>query len=244
MAIKIERLGDHDRNNFSCEEEKLNSYIKERASQDQKNGFSQVYIAVDDNRPKEIIGFYTFSPSSVLRTDLPEEHIRKLPKYPGIPGYLIGRLARDQKYRGQGIGELLLIDALRKVEEANELASGNAVFVEAKNENAREFYKKYGFISTPNNENFLFLPIKSLKKDSPIIRENEFPSALSIIIRWLRSLFFKLIKSLSHPYPFAASISLIHPYKEYRQPAFPIFLFFRLFFYGLVKVWWRCQQET
>lgn len=213
MAIKFERLEDHDRNKFSCEEEELNKYIKEKANQDQRNGFAKVYIAVDDQHPKEIVGFYTFCPFSIPRIDLPEEYLKKLPKYPDIPGYLIGRLARDQRFRGQGIGELLLIDALRKIIEFSEIASGNAVFVEAKDDKARKFYEKYGFLPlpNPNKGNFLFLPLKTLKKNSSFKEEHKTPSAIWIIKEWFKGLFF-------------LTLALLHQLLNKRRKRLPLLL--------------------
>jgi hypothetical protein len=38
----------------------------------------------------------------------------KLSRYPVLGGTLIGRLARDLSFKGQGPGEVLLIDALKK----------------------------------------------------------------------------------------------------------------------------------
>lgn len=189
MSIKFEPLGDHDRNGFSCEENQLNKYIKEIARQDQKKNSAQVYVAVDKDSPKKIIGFYTLCPASIPKADLPIENQKKLPKYPHISGYLIGRLARDQNYKSQGIGDLLMVNALKKVIAASEIASGNLVFVEAKNEKAREFYKKFGFESLQNNKDFLFLPISTIKNNPRCKDKKELPSFISIVLEGCKKLF-------------------------------------------------------
>ncbi len=84
--------------------------------------------------------YYTLSSSIILADDLPPETVKKLKwlRYPQLPATLIGRLARDSAFRGQRIGELLLMDALKRALKA-EIAS-LAVIVDAKDARARQFY--------------------------------------------------------------------------------------------------------
>jgi hypothetical protein len=57
---------------------------------------------------------------------------------------LIGRLARDVNF--SGVGKLLVLDALaRSFQHSGEVAAA-VVLVDAKSEQAREFYERYGFI--------------------------------------------------------------------------------------------------
>jgi GNAT superfamily N-acetyltransferase len=110
---------------------------------------------LDDNH---IIGFYTLSASSVNVSDLPIELIKKLPKYPLIPVALLGRLAIDKKYQGQGLGDFLLIDALKRSLELSKQIGIMAVVVDAINESAYHFYQQYGFKRLTYQR--LFLPIQ------------------------------------------------------------------------------------
>lgn len=161
-AFRIEPLGDHDRAAFSCGVEALDRYLREQAAQDARKRAAAPFVLVTaENR---IAGYYTLSSSIILADDLSPETIRPLkwPRYPELPATLIGRLARDVAFRGQGIGKLLLVDALKRASRA-EIAS-LAVIVDAKDDHARQFYIDQGFIPFPDTRNRLFLPMKTVEK--------------------------------------------------------------------------------
>ena len=112
----------------------------------------------------KVIGYYTLSAFSIELADLPQAQARKLPKYPVVPATLLGRLATDQNYRGLGLGEHLLMDALHRSFNATSQIASYAVVVDAKDENAIAFYKKYGFQRLQDYPNRMFLPMNTIKK--------------------------------------------------------------------------------
>jgi len=120
-------------------------------------------LVTADNR---VAGYYTLSANIILAEDLPAETVKKLkwPRYPELPATLIGRLACDRAFRGQGIGELLLLDAVRRALKASAEVASLAVVVDAKDEEARRFYAKYGFLSFPDERNRLYLPMKTIEE--------------------------------------------------------------------------------
>jgi len=77
----------------------------------------RVFVAIDDQR--RIVGFYSLNSFTLAIADLPSELAKHLPRYDLIPAALIGRLARDQRVRGEGLGDLLLADAVRRVIDAS-----------------------------------------------------------------------------------------------------------------------------
>lgn len=157
--FKIEILSkSHKRDNFSCGVKSLDEYLKSVARQDLRNKVSTPFVAVDANNT--VIGYYTLSSYGIKVTDLPSELIKKLPRYPLIGCILIGRLAVDGRYKGIGLGETLLMDAFYQC-HASPIASF-AVIVEAKNEEACKFYKKYGFRECSDSSTKLFLPMKTI----------------------------------------------------------------------------------
>lgn len=93
---------------------------------------------------------------------LPENYTKKLPCYPYLPATLIGRLAIDLKYQKKKIGEFLLMDALYKSYKSGIAAF--AVIVDAKNIEAKNFYKNYEFNEFIDNSNKLFLPMNKIAK--------------------------------------------------------------------------------
>lgn len=158
--LKFEPLGAHDRTVFSCGTEALDNYLKNQASQDVRKKTAIVYIATSDG--KTILGYYTLSQYSIQLNDIPAELSKKFPKYPALPATLLGRLARDISTTGQGVGELLLLDALYRSLVLSEQIASAAVVTDAKDQKAMDFYKKYGFIELPKIESRLFLPMTSI----------------------------------------------------------------------------------
>jgi GNAT superfamily N-acetyltransferase len=153
----IEPLGKHDRSAFSCGVAELDAWFHQRAGQDDRRNVARVFVAVDDQRG--VVGFYSLSSFTLALTDLPPEHAKRLPRYDAIPAALIGRLARDERVRGAGIGDLLLADAVRRVLGAARSLAVFAIVVDAKDEPAARFYRNFGFTPFPNRPFRLFMPV-------------------------------------------------------------------------------------
>lgn len=161
---RIEPLGDHDRAAFSCAKESLDRYIREHASQDVKRGLATVFVITSIDEPKKVLAYYSLSSRELKLNQLPPEIAKKAGKYGSIGVTLLGRLACDSSCKGTGIGALALIDALyRSLTAASEVGSF-AVFVEAIDDEAAGFYKKYGFFELPENKHRQFLPLKTIAK--------------------------------------------------------------------------------
>jgi len=142
--IRLEPLSSeprlHDRSRFDCGDEALNIYLNTQAGQDMRRGFAQVIVGAFPGSD-QIIGYYTLSATSVNLNDVDESWRSGLPRYGQVPAVLLGRLAVTEEAQGQGLGELLLVDAIRRADR-NEL--GWAVFlVKAKHEHAAGFYRRF-----------------------------------------------------------------------------------------------------
>lgn len=107
---------------------------------------------VTDREPSE-----TLSSVTLAIDDLAEEVGRKLPRYGAIPAALIGRLARDVRMRGKGIGERLLADAVRRVLGARGALAVFTIGIEAKDAAASAFPEGFGFRPCPSRPRRLFL---------------------------------------------------------------------------------------
>ena len=162
----------HNRAAFSCEHESLNAYLKERANQEVKKQVAAVYVLTPDG--KTVAGYYTLSQYSIEPGDLPPDLIQKLrlPKYDRLPASLLGRLARAKEFKGQGIGELLLMDALKRALQLSLHIASVAVVVDAIDENARQFYQRYGFINVPDRPHSLFIPMQTIAQLFPEVTTN------------------------------------------------------------------------
>lgn len=161
--FKIEPLGKkHDRAAFFCGKDSLDQYLKNQAGQAVGKNLTAVFVLTPDG--KTIAGYYTLSSYAVKLDEIPEDIAKKLTRMQEIPATLLGRLARSVDFRGQGIGEALLVDAVKKALQNSAHVASWAVIVDAKDEEATEFYRRYGFISFPSRPNRLFLPMTSIQR--------------------------------------------------------------------------------
>lgn len=147
-----------------CGEDSLDGYLRQRAKQDDDRNVARVFVLYD-TQDGRIAGYYTLTSSSVPLEDLPPEMRRKLPRYPHVPVVLLGRLAVDEAYQGQRLGELLLAAALRLAfVAASEHVAATAVVVDALHDQARSFYERYGFLRFPDHEHRLYLPLQAMAR--------------------------------------------------------------------------------
>jgi len=155
----IEKLSSrHDRSAFDCGVEELNAYLKKYSGQHERRGISRTYVAVEESE-KPALGYYSISSGAVAFDIVPE----KLPRHP-VPVALIGRLAVDKSARGHGLGEMLLVHALRSAQRASEVVGIYGVVVDAWDEAARKFYLKYGFNELRDDRLHLYLSMKVIRQ--------------------------------------------------------------------------------
>lgn len=164
MAIRVAPLDTvHELKEFNCGNEDLNVFLKTTAGQHQRKFISKTYVLVDDEAPSEVMGFYTLAVRKMIpKEDLPPEMAKKLPRE--VPGFSLARLAVHNDLKGQGHGEYLLVHALDRAARVADEIGGYAIFVDAKDKDGADFYKKYGFTPFPDNPLILCLPFKNIPR--------------------------------------------------------------------------------
>lgn len=149
MSYQYERLDKsrHDRTRFDCGNEPLNHYLRETARQSQEKGAAVCFVLVDDETGS-IAGYYTLTQHAIDAGDVDPEWFRshrKLPRSEMLPATLLGRLAIDRHYQGQGLGAALLVRALETALAAAEKVAAVAVVVDPDGEAAARFCEHHGF---------------------------------------------------------------------------------------------------
>jgi GNAT superfamily N-acetyltransferase len=139
---------------FDCGEPSLNSWLRTRAVANERGGASRTFVSVD-SESDAVAGYYCLSASSSRSEDAAGALKRNMPN--PIPVILIGRLAVDSRFAGQGLGASLLQDAVLKSIEAARLVGARALLVHALNDAAESFYRKFGFAPVPHGTRTLYL---------------------------------------------------------------------------------------
>ena len=159
--FRIERLAErHDRSGFNSGVLALDAYLHTQVGQDVRRRVASCFVALD--RAGLVAGYYTLAAASLVPSDLSGDVARRLPRYPSLPAYRIGRLAVHLSVRGQKLGAALLADALQRALRAE--AAAVAMLVDAKDDQASAFYRHHGFLSLTNRPLTLFLPLATAAK--------------------------------------------------------------------------------
>ncbi len=154
---------NHNKKDFSCGYEMLDNYFQRQANQDVKRKLSTCFL-IECQTTQFIKGYYTLSNNSIPLDYFPETIQLKLPKsYTSIPTILLGRLAVDNRFKGNGVGKLLLIDALKRCFLLSKKIGSFAVIVDPIDDSAENFYLKYGFIKLPESGK-MFLSMTTIDK--------------------------------------------------------------------------------
>jgi predicted N-acetyltransferase YhbS len=160
---RIEVLNrNHDRAGFDCGVVELNRYLKRIARQHLEKGISRTFVLVDDSKPAEILGFFTLAACEVRSEVLPEEFAKKYPR--NVPVTKLARLAVAKRSQYQGLGSHMIMNAMERVVAVSKNLGFVGFFVDAKDENVGEYYKRFGFIPLPDTPLKLFLPLKTIYK--------------------------------------------------------------------------------
>jgi ribosomal protein S18 acetylase RimI-like enzyme len=162
-AFRILPLDGRDRSAFSCADDALNRYFHTQATQDMRRRIAACYIA-EHLQSGSIAGFYTLSAADIPLTDLPPDVTKRLPRYPTLPAARLGRLAVDTRFVGQKLGATLLADAILRA-AASEVAVF-AMVVDAKDGQAKAFYRHHGFASYGSAPGRMMAPLSALMPPS------------------------------------------------------------------------------
>ena len=152
----------HNRADFSCGNPSLDRYLREQAGQDLRRDCATTFALRLEQDATRILGYYTLSSYGIDVGELSAEVVKKLPRYPLIPATLLGRLAVDRRFQGQGAGEFLLMNALHRALAQSATIAAAAVVVDAMDAGAARFYRHFGFVPFPSIASRLFLPMKAV----------------------------------------------------------------------------------
>ena len=149
---------DHLRTGFRCGHESLDDFIRRFARQNEGKGTSRTFVATPADS-KEVAGYYSLAAGSVGLLSIPPQQRNHVRQH-RVPVVLLARLAVDERFQGQGVGTLLLLDALRRAVVAAASIGVHAIEVDAIDERARDFYLRFRFREMTDNRRHLYLPMQ------------------------------------------------------------------------------------
>jgi GNAT superfamily N-acetyltransferase len=167
MAIVIRRLAEHDEvENFDCGDQPLNNYLQRYAwTNQEKSSIGVSYVAVDEDAPRTVLGYFTLAMASVPRDTFPKKYVRGLPPY-DLPLILLARLAVDHRFSGRGLGHALISEALRIGMRVSDEVGCRCIITDAYRDRVR-WYSRYGFVpiegAAESGPQRMFLDVRTVR---------------------------------------------------------------------------------
>jgi GNAT superfamily N-acetyltransferase len=155
---------EHDVSSFGCGIEALDTFLKSHALQNQRNNSARTFVSTRTGT-LEVVGFYSLCAASVDFEQTPERIRKGLARHE-VPLVLLARLAVDESCKGQGLGASLLKDAFLRFMKAQDAIGARALLAHAKDDSAKAFYEKWGFVSTEGLPYHLYILTKQIKATS------------------------------------------------------------------------------
>lgn len=150
---------------FTCGTDSLDKFLKDGMAKQQERKILQAYVLLTNDYVPEVMGYYTLSSASFGKTHLSGSQQRKV-TYKNLPCVLLGRLAIDVRIQRHHFGEMMIVDAARRVYEASGTVGIYALFVEALDDKAAIFYRSMGFTESLKTDEgkFFFYPTNQFEK--------------------------------------------------------------------------------
>ncbi len=146
---------------FLSGEPSLDDWLRRHALSNQFLHSSRTFVAVESGSTR-VWGYYSLTVASIQRADVTKAARSGMPQAYDIPAVLLARLARDEKRRFDGLGQLMLADAVLRTLRMSEDAGIRLLAVHALNEKAQQWYLDHDFQPSPIHDRLLMLSVPDL----------------------------------------------------------------------------------
>ncbi|QNI63562.1 N-acetyltransferase [Synechococcus sp. A15-44] len=174
MAYRIEAFdpGLHDTKDFRCGSDSQDNFLRRTAKRQQRDGYTRLYVATDTaqaGEPRACLGFYAINAHAIGVADVPADAVPRAPRSNLIPGVFLSHLAVDGRHQGQGLGRILLVDAMQQCQRAGQILGVRLMLLDvtgaagdAERARLHSFYASMGFRPLPGRPERLFLSLSAL----------------------------------------------------------------------------------
>jgi predicted N-acetyltransferase YhbS len=154
---------------FDCGRDALNHWFRRHAWRNQELGVSRTSV-ICDAQAGSIVGYVSLSTAQVERAWLPKAQQRNRPD--PLPSILLGQLAVDLRWQGQGIARSLMFYALNTAVRLSDEIGCFCVLTHPLDDDVRALYAAFGFEDLP------FDPARSMAvRIADLVRSSFFGAA-------------------------------------------------------------------
>lgn len=149
----------HDVEGFDCGAEALDAFLKHHALGNQSNNSARTFVSTREGR---VVGYYSLCAGAADYEQTPERIRKGLARHP-VPVVLLARLAVDASTQGEGLGLSLLQDVFGRFMAVQETIGARALLAHAKDDKAKSFYEKWGFVASEDFPLHLYMLTKDIR---------------------------------------------------------------------------------
>jgi ribosomal protein S18 acetylase RimI-like enzyme len=160
----------HDRAEFGSGVISIDNFLKLTAKKQQHADMVRVRVMTEETSNR-VLGFYVLNAHSIDAGDLPDEIGRKAPRHRHVPAAYISMIGVDLAKQGEGLGFILLANALRQILKASELVATAVVVLDILDDGdviaigkRKKYYRRFGFLEFPGQKSRMFLPMALARK--------------------------------------------------------------------------------
>lgn len=135
----------HDLVGFDCGKPALNDWLVRHAMQAQSSGSARTFVYT---QREQVVGYFSLTVGQIDVLDTPARIRKGMGQYP-LPVVILARLAVSNQHQGLGIGTGLLRDAIVRTLLIAEQAGIRALLTHPIDEQAEQFYQRFGFEPSP-----------------------------------------------------------------------------------------------
>lgn len=149
---------------FSCGVAELDDYLVNRAVAEAARGKTRIAARGDRVTAFSCLKAATVSPPPTIAQEPGKAPL-------DVPAILLARLAVDGPEQDKGLGEAMLLQALRRCAQASETMFARAILAHAESDSQRGFFTRYGFRPSPTDARHLLLRMKDVRKTFKSLQE-------------------------------------------------------------------------
>ncbi|MGL5824701.1 MAG: GNAT family N-acetyltransferase [Nocardioides sp.] len=160
----------HDVGAFRCGKQPLDEWLQGQAHRAQAAGTARTYVWAQAGSG-EVLAYFSVAPTQVVRSEVSRSLAAG---YSVVPGYLLARLALDQRLHRRGLGSELLVDALERIVDAAGVGGGRLIVVDAIDDEAHAFYRRHDFVPVTASMR-LYLKVATARAALGVRAQHELP---------------------------------------------------------------------
>jgi GNAT superfamily N-acetyltransferase len=154
----------HNTTLFDCGKASLNEWLQQHAMQAQGSGSAKTYIVTQASKETvQVVGYYSLTTGQAMPNEVTERIRKGMGQYP-IPMVLLARLAVCRTAQGTGLGKRLLRNAIHRTLVVAEQIGIRALMTHPIDDEAAQFYKRFGFEASPLSEGQLMMLLKDARR--------------------------------------------------------------------------------